>query len=136
MLVSRSKPREIRAGMAETVYLIPELCQLTGLTDRQRDNFQLMRALADHTRIGPPQRIQKLQEFSRRMRSSPEVIEELRRWDLNIADSLLKIQGRVLPPEQIVGGEIVFQEYSVCAHLLKSVYNSIFLMLFSSSLHE
>lgn len=105
ILISRSKPREIRAGMPETICLIPELCQLTGLSDRQRENFQLMRALADHTRIGPPQRIQKLQEFSRRMRSSPDVIQELRRWDLNIADSLLKIQGRVLPPETIIGGK-------------------------------
>lgn len=105
MLVSRSKPREIRAGMPETVVLIPELCQLTGLTDRQRENFQLMRALADHTRVGPPQRIQKLQEFSRRMRSCPEVLEELRRWDLSIADSLLAIQGRVLPMETIIAGK-------------------------------
>lgn len=105
MLISRSKPREIRAGMPETLYLIPELCQLTGLTDRQKENFNLMRALADHTRVGPPQRIQKLQEFSRRMRQTPEVLEELRRWDLSIADSLLRIQGRVLPPEQIIGGE-------------------------------
>lgn len=93
--------------MPETISLIPELCQLTGLTDRQRENFQLMRALAEHTRIGPPQRIQKLQEFSRRMTSCPEVVEELRRWELRIADSLLKIQGRVLPPEQIVGGKFV-----------------------------
>lgn len=106
MLVSRSKPREIRAGMPETVYLIPELCQLTGLTDRQRENLQLMKALADQTRISPSQRIAKLQEFSKRMRENPEVLEELKKWDLNIADSLLKIKGRVLPPEQIVGGEL------------------------------
>lgn len=91
--------------MPETVCLIPELCQLTGLSDRQRENFQLMKSLADHTRIGPTQRIQKLQEFSRRLRASPEVIEELKRWDLSIADSLLKIQGRVLPEEQIMGGK-------------------------------
>ncbi|KAJ8934127.1 hypothetical protein NQ314_013586 [Rhamnusium bicolor] len=68
MLVSRSKAREIRAGMPETILLVPELCQLTGLTDRQRENFQLMRALADHTRVGPQQRMQKLMEFSQRMR--------------------------------------------------------------------
>lgn len=32
MLVSRAKPREIRAGMSEIVYLVPELCRMTGLT--------------------------------------------------------------------------------------------------------
>lgn len=91
--------------MPETVILIPELCQLTGLTDRQRENFQLMRALADHTRIGPPDRIKKLQDFSSRMRSCPEVVAELKRWDMTIADSLLKITGRVLNTETMVGGK-------------------------------
>lgn len=56
LLISRSKPREIRAGMAETIYLVPELCQLTGLTEKQRENFQLMKMIADHTRVAPPQR--------------------------------------------------------------------------------
>lgn len=51
LLVSRTKPREIRAGMPEIVVLVPELCIMTGLTDRQRENFQLMKALAEHTRI-------------------------------------------------------------------------------------
>lgn len=51
LLISRSKAREIRAGMPELVVLVPELCIMTGLTDRQRENFQLMKALAQHTRI-------------------------------------------------------------------------------------
>lgn len=104
MLMSRSKPREIRAGMPETVLLIPELCQLTGLTDRQRENFHLMRALADHTRVGPQGRIEKLMNFSRRMRNSQECMNEIRKWDLNVADSLVRFTGRMLPPETIVGG--------------------------------
>lgn len=31
LLVSRSKPRDRRAGQAELVYLIPELCRSTGI---------------------------------------------------------------------------------------------------------
>nr|CAH7761897.1 unnamed protein product [Callosobruchus chinensis] len=104
MLVSRSKPREIRAGMPETIYLVPELCQLTGLSDRQRENIHLMRALADHTRIGPPQRIQKLKEFSDRLNRCPEAMQELKRWDLKFSQDIVKFQGRVLAPETIVGG--------------------------------
>lgn len=104
MLVSRSKPREIRVGMPETVYLVPELCILTGLTDRQRDNFQLMKALATHTRVAPDGRIKKLLEFSRQIQSKPEVVQEIRRWDLTIGDQLVDIEGRVLPQEKIHGG--------------------------------
>ncbi|KAF5274802.1 hypothetical protein FQR65_LT00385 [Abscondita terminalis] len=90
MLISRAKQREIRAGMAETIYLVPELCRMTGLTDAQRANFQLMRALAEHTRVGPDLRIKHLLNFSDRLRRKPEIVQELRQ--------------RVLPPEQIKCG--------------------------------
>jgi aubergine-like protein len=105
MLISRSKPREIRAGMPETVYLVPELCQMTGLTDKQRENFNLMKQLATHTRVGPDGRIAKLLEFSDKIHRKPEVVEEIRRWDLGIGDSLVRFKGRVLNPESIFGAK-------------------------------
>lgn len=40
MLVSRATERQRRGGEDETVLLIPELCRPTGLTDRQRNDFQ------------------------------------------------------------------------------------------------
>lgn len=40
MLVSRSKPRDIRAGMPELIYLVPELVRATGITDEMRKNFK------------------------------------------------------------------------------------------------
>ncbi|KAF5291921.1 hypothetical protein FQA39_LY14153 [Lamprigera yunnana] len=101
MLVSRAKAREIRAGMAEIIYLVPELCRMTGLTERQRSNFQLMKALADYTRVGPSQRIQQLLKFSERLRSKPEVMNELRQYDLALANKLVEFSGRVLPYEKI-----------------------------------
>lgn len=38
------------------ICLVPELCQLTGLTDDQRNNFRLMKDVATYTRITPNQR--------------------------------------------------------------------------------
>lgn len=38
------------------ICLIPELCQLTGLTEDQRSNFRLMKDVATYTRITPNQR--------------------------------------------------------------------------------
>lgn len=35
MLVSRAKQRELRAGMAEIIYLVPELCRMTGITGEE-----------------------------------------------------------------------------------------------------
>jgi aubergine-like protein len=73
LLVSKSKAKDLRAGVPETVYLVPELCRMTGLTDDMRSNFRLMSALAEHTRVGPNVRIQKLEMFSQRLRSEPTV---------------------------------------------------------------
>lgn len=104
LLVSRSKPREIRAGMPETVFLIPELCRMTGLTDAQRANFQLMRALAEHTRVAPPLRIDKLIQFRNRLEREPGSMEVMKRWNLTLDQRLVQFNGRSLPPEQILAG--------------------------------
>lgn len=39
------------------VYLIPELCKVTGMTDRQRNDFHCMRNVAEHTKMFPNQRM-------------------------------------------------------------------------------
>lgn len=103
MLVSRAKQRELRAGMSELVYLVPELCRMTGLTDAQRANFRLMQEFAKHTKLGPTQRIQRLQNFSQRLSSKPEVVKELKNWDFKLSDTIVRLQGRVLPAEKLYG---------------------------------
>lgn len=75
LLISRSKARDIRAGMPELVFLVPELCRQTGLTDEMRANFKLMKALDVHTKIGPDIRIQKLLSFNQRLNKCPEVVK-------------------------------------------------------------
>ncbi|KAI5642706.1 piwi domain-containing protein [Phthorimaea operculella] len=75
LLVYRAKAREIRSGMPEMVYLVPELCRQTGLSDEMLANFQLMSALGKHTKIGPDLRIQKLLQFNRRLTQTKEVVQ-------------------------------------------------------------
>ncbi|XP_022818139.1 piwi-like protein Siwi [Spodoptera litura] len=104
LLISRSKPRDIRAGMPELVYLVPELCRQTGLTDEMRSNFKLMKALDAHTKIGPDVRIQKLMAFNQRLTRNPEVVKEMGDWALTLSNELIKIKGRQLPPENIIQG--------------------------------
>ncbi|XP_076292717.1 aubergine isoform X2 [Lasioglossum baleicum] len=102
MLVSRVKPRERRAGQTELVYLVPELCRATGLTDSMRENFQLMRALSEHTRVAPKSRIDKLMVFNRRLRSENAIVQELNDWNLKLDQQLVQIPSRILPQEAIV----------------------------------
>jgi aubergine len=87
LLISKSKSKEMRAGLPESVYLVPELCRLTGLTDDMRANFKLMSALATHTRVGPSERISKLLDFSKRLRGEQKVIT---RWLCNRRNSAIE----------------------------------------------
>ena len=38
------------------IYLIPELCTLTGLTDQMKADFKVMKDVAQFTRVTPTQR--------------------------------------------------------------------------------
>lgn len=104
MLVSRAKPRELRAGLAEILYLVPELCRMTGLTDQERSNMQMMRELANHTRLAPIGRIQRLEQFSTRMRQNKRIVDELKRWDMELANKIVELPGRILSSENILQG--------------------------------
>ncbi|KAL3183271.1 hypothetical protein MRX96_000252 [Rhipicephalus microplus] len=64
LLVCRPKEKDIRAGRTDNIYLIPELCVLTGLTDEMRANVSVMRDLAQHTRVEPTKRVQNLLEVT------------------------------------------------------------------------
>ena len=44
-LIQRS---EMRSGITGPVYLVPELCNMTGLSDEQRANFKLMQVKSDY----------------------------------------------------------------------------------------
>ena len=56
---------KFRGKEEETVLvcLIPELCYLSGLDDRLRNNFQTMKALSTHTKVAPMQRQQALVDY-------------------------------------------------------------------------
>lgn len=73
MLVTRSKAREQRAGGDLLVYLVPELCRLTGLTDEMRANNSLMKDLAVYTRVDPESRIERLNAFNARLQRTQPV---------------------------------------------------------------
>ncbi|XP_043281262.1 piwi-like protein Siwi [Venturia canescens] len=105
MLLSRTKARDRRAGLSELVYLVPELCRSTGLTDDMRRDFRMMRELGTHTRLNPNGRIQRLLSFNRRLQNEPKVVQELSEWNLRLDDKLVTLPGKILKPETIHFGQ-------------------------------
>jgi len=105
LLVHKPKPSKRPGGSGDIVlHLIPELCQLTGLTDNQKSDFHLMKDIAIYTRINPNQRQLQLQKFINNIRESPACVKILDDWGLRVPEQTVELTGRVLPPEMLVFG--------------------------------
>ncbi|GLH04000.1 Piwi-like protein Siwi [Gryllus bimaculatus] len=102
MLITRPAARERRAGAADIICLVPELCRLTGLTEAMRQDFKLMRTLATYSRASPDARMKQIVNYAKRLNSEPEVQKELDKWGLGLKPELVTLNGRILSYEKIV----------------------------------
>lgn len=73
LLVSNPRKKDLNKGIDTNIYLIPSLCNLTGLSDDHRKDYRLMQKMADHLHMDPSKRKQKLEEFMVRMKSNETV---------------------------------------------------------------
>lgn len=105
MLVSKAKDRDIRAGRTDLIYLIPELCRATGMTDAMRADYRLMQELSTYTRLNPESRTKALLKFNNRIQATPESVQVLKDWGMELERELIKVQGRELPRETILFGQ-------------------------------
>lgn len=109
MLRSTPTERDVRGARGrdeepQPINLVPELCTPTGYTDEMRRNFNLMRDVAVHTRVGPAQRIQKLLAFNHRLHTTPGSLACFTQWELNLERNLVDVPARQLPAEEILLG--------------------------------
>ncbi|KAM4796588.1 piwi-like protein 1 [Rhinophrynus dorsalis] len=96
-------PKRVKPGESKgPIILVPELCNLTGLTDRMRSDFNVMKDLAVHTRLAPDQRERQVGRFLNYIHKDDNVQKELRDWGLNFDTKLLPFTARVAPPEKIL----------------------------------
>ncbi|XP_068460923.1 piwi-like protein 1 [Clinocottus analis] len=84
--------------------LIPELCYLTGLTDKMRADYIIMKDLNMHTKLEPNQREIRLNRFVSNIQKNTDAQAELDKWGLSFDKELIKLKGRVLPAERIFQG--------------------------------
>ncbi|XP_026756481.2 piwi-like protein Ago3 [Galleria mellonella] len=109
MLISRDT-KHMPGSEAPTdfmICLVPELCQLTGLTDDQRSNFRLMKDVATYTRITPNQRHAAFKKFIQNVLANETAKQRLSGWGLSIAKETINITARTLPPEPLYFGNNV-----------------------------
>lgn len=104
LLVSKAKAKGIRGGSKEFTRLIPELCIVTGLDQTMRNNFQQMRLIAQHTRLTPEDRINRLMALNGRLQEEvPRQIFNDNRIELG--RELVQVKGRRIAQENISFGK-------------------------------
>ncbi|XP_077808919.1 piwi-like protein 1 isoform X3 [Macaca mulatta] len=109
VLVSQPKRRRGPGGtLPGPAMLIPELCYLTGLTDKMRNDFNVMKDLAVHTRLTPEQRQREVGRLIDYIHKNDNVQRELRDWGLSFDSNLLSFSGRILQTEKIHQGGKTF----------------------------
>ena len=93
LIISVPPLREQRTGgNTGPLYLVPELCNMTGLSEEQRANFKLMADLGKITRQGPEERSKSLKKFSNRLNSNVNIQEELNGWNLAFSKDLVEVR--------------------------------------------
>lgn len=100
MLVSNPKARDIRDGRGtQVIFLVPELCRATGLTDKMKSNFIQMKAMGEHTQMDPMHRKARLLDFVKRLNRQEDSMQCFRRFNTDIGKELVTFEGRALAQE-------------------------------------
>ncbi|XP_072456841.1 piwi-like protein 1 [Notamacropus eugenii] len=98
VLVSLPKrKREPDGRPTNPALLMPELCNLTGLTRSMRMNDRITKNIAKLTRLSPERRHSELRKFIKSIHGNADVQKELQEWGLNFEKQSLSLTGRVLP---------------------------------------
>ncbi|CDW90249.1 macronuclear development protein 1 [Stylonychia lemnae] len=82
--------------------LIPELCEMTGLTDSQRSNFPLMKDLNQILHKDARTRINEATELINQFQNQTKVKKVIDQWNINFEPQPYQVEG-----QRIIGGEIL-----------------------------
>lgn len=87
------------------VYLVPSLCYLTGLTDEQVGDFQLMKTISAHTKKTPVAKMQTYQNLVTLFQTKQASREYTNDWGITVNANPVNVKARVLPVPNMQQGE-------------------------------
>lgn len=106
LLVSRKEVR-VSGEPEKREYMfcmVPELCYLTGLQDKEKKNFTVMKDLATYTKLTPHQRVHSYKKYLDNVNNTPEAKEILDQWGLSLEKDPKKVEARLIGDQQIYFG--------------------------------
>lgn len=84
--------------------MLPELCCLTGLEDKMRKNYTVMKDLATFTKLSPYQRVLSYKKYIDNVNNTPEAKAVLSQWGLAIDSDPTKVTARLIDEQRIIFG--------------------------------
>lgn len=101
---------------SEKVFLVPELCALTGFNDDMRKDKNLMSEALKQTKVAPPDRYKAILDLKEQMSKSgskPEdshpqsaaVNQLMQKWKLSLTKEPLQVDARIHPPLEVSFGQ-------------------------------
>jgi aubergine-like protein len=75
------------------IALIPELCQVTGLTDQMRADFRLMKDLAEIVHTNADRKVSECKNLIDVFNTNPKCIEKQKMWHLRFKDNPTALKG-------------------------------------------
>lgn len=84
------------------IYLIPELCYLTGLSDQMRTNFNLMKDIAAKTKGNPLEKYNETRGVINQILSHPGCQKEIEEWGITLENDVIRLKGNKIPTGNVL----------------------------------
>ncbi|XP_057620740.1 piwi-like protein 3 [Chionomys nivalis] len=98
----------------EPIFLVPQLCYLTGVPRAVSENHSLMAQLTDRMRMSPVNRRIALNNFMNDIQTNQNIKNEFLQWKVTFDGNSLSVPGRVLSSVKLFQGA---RSYTVKPHL-------------------
>lgn len=86
------------------IVLVPELCSMTGISDQMRNNFKLMKDLAQITNVPSSKRLEQCKNLFKIMQENENCKMELEKWNVILDSKPLSANGKSLDSGRLVMG--------------------------------
>lgn len=101
---NNARKREANEEAQNIIYLIPELCNIAGLTEPQRNDNRLKMDLIKASQLPPQERVNTMKAFMEKLNNSSHVQTMLEQWNYSYDKEPIKLRGRILPLEAVGNG--------------------------------
>jgi aubergine len=77
----------------QEIFLVPELCYLTGLTENMRSNFNMMKDMNAKTKGNPAEKLKETQDLIQKILSTPGGKKAIQDWEITLEPEVMRLKG-------------------------------------------